>query len=315
MLLADFIRRGTARLETLYPSPEARGLVLMLCEERLGTRSYTHVIEPQTSVPPGCEEGLEDDLRRLCAGEPIQYVLGVAEFCDHRFAVGPGVLVPRPETELLVAEAVRTLREADLARPPRVLDLCTGSGCIAWSVALEIRDAEVVGVDLSETALAYARGQFPDHAGAGQPVFVQADVLDTEQDFPYGPFDLITANPPYILGQERAQMRRNVLDFEPASALFVPDGDPQLFCRAIARWAQRFLAADGAGIVEINETLGEQSAEVFRSAGFKNVQILRDFFGKERFIRFSDPESGAGGYAPGAPAAAIQAADSEIPGK
>ena len=166
MLLADFIRDGAARLEKLYPSPEARGLVLMLCRELLGVTNYTHVVEPQTAVPEAQLPELTADLERLCAGEPIQYVLGVAEFCDRRFAVGPGVLVPRPETELLVAEAVRTLQEMELDRAPQVLDLCTGSGCIAWSIALDIRDAEVIGVDLSETALGYARGQFVRDSGS-----------------------------------------------------------------------------------------------------------------------------------------------------
>ena len=309
MLLSDFIRRGTARLETLYPSPEARGLVLMLCEERLGVTRYTHIVEPETAVPPACEAELSADLDRLCAGEPIQYVLGVAEFCGHRFAVGPGVLVPRPETEMLVAEAVRALREMDLDRAPRVLDLCTGSGCIAWSIALEIHDAQVIGVDLSETALCYAGNQFageqqvaPDErfrseartdsfARPGQacwrrPQFLQADVLDTEQAFEGGPFDLIVCNPPYVLERERAQMRPNVLDWEPGTALFVPDDDPLRFYRAIARWAQRFLRPGGAGLVEINETLGPETAAVFTAAGFKNVQILPDFAKKDRFIRF-----------------------------
>lgn len=284
MLLADFIRDGIARLEALYPSPEARGLVLMLCEEKLGVRNYTHIIEPQTRIPAGREAEMEQDLQRLCQAEPIQYVLGVTEFCGHRFAVGPGVLIPRPETELLVAEGVCALREMDLEGVPQVLDLCTGSGCIAWSVALEIRDAQVIGVDLSEAALGYARNQFAGNA----PVFMQADVLDTEQEFPYGPFDLIVSNPPYVMERERVLMRRNVLDYEPAEALFVPDGDPLLFYRAIARWAQRFLRPGGVGLVEINEALGDETAGVFRSAGFKNVQIGRDFYGKARFIRFSD---------------------------
>ena len=288
MLLADFIRNGIARLEPLYPSPEARGLVLMLCEERLGVRSYTHIIEPQTPVPADREADLLQDLERLCQGEPIQYVLGVTEFCGRRFAVGPGVLIPRPETELLVAEGVRTLQEMDLPRAPRVLDLCTGSGCIAWSIALDIRDAEVFGVDLSETALGYARSQFPLHfSAAGALVFLQADVLDTEQDFPYGPFDLIVSNPPYVRESERAQMRRNVLQYEPEMALFVPDDDPLRFYRAVARWAQRVLRSGGVGIVEINEALGPETAALFRSAGLNNVQIHRDFFEKERFIRFT----------------------------
>jgi len=213
--------------------------------------------------------------------------------------VGPGVLVPRPETELLVAEAVRTLQEMEPDRAPRVLDLCTGSGCIAWSIALDVRDAEVIGVDLSETALGYARKQFePSFAGPSSsfagltgesPSFLQADVLDTEQAFPYGPFDLIVSNPPYVLERERAQMRPNVLDWEPALALFVPDDDPLRFYRAVARWAQRFLRPGGVGLVEINEALGPETAEVFRNAGFKNVQNLPDFYKKVRFVRFESP--------------------------
>ncbi len=288
MLLADFIRDGAARLEKLYPSPEARGLVLMLCRELLGVTNYTHVVEPRTAVPEERLPELEAALARLCAGEPIQYVLGVAEFCDRRFVVGPGVLVPRPETELLVAEAVRTLQEMELDRAPRVLDLCTGSGCIAWSIALDIRDAEVIGVDVSETALDYARKQFPQG-----PSFIQSDVLDTEQAFPYGPFDLIVSNPPYVLERERTQMRPNVLDWEPDLALFVPDDDPLRFYRAVARWAQRFLRPGGVGLVEINEALGPETAEVFRAAGFKNVRNLPDFYQKDRFVRFQTPDNQA----------------------
>ena len=284
MLLADFIRRGTTSLESLYPSPEARGLVLMLCAERLGVERYTHIVEPQTPVPADREAGLEDDLQRLCAGEPIQYVLGFAEFCGRRFSVGPGVLIPRPETEQLVAEAVTVLR----GRPtPRVLDLCTGSGCIAWSIALDIPGSEVVGVDLSKTALGYARTQSFAGVTGIPPRFLQADVLDMEQDFSYGPFDLVVSNPPYVMERERAQMRPNVLEHEPALALFVPDDDPLLFYRAVARWAQRFLVADGVGLVEINEALGPETAALFSSLGLKNVQILRDFAEKPRFIRFS----------------------------
>jgi release factor glutamine methyltransferase len=226
---------------------------------------------------------LEEDLRRLCSGEPIQYVLGYTVFCGERFRVGPGVLIPRPETEQLVTEAVRLLREAGPGA--RVLDLCTGSGCLAWSLARAVPGTELVGVDLSESALSYARSQSP--SSAGEPAFLRADVLDTEQPFPYGPFDLIVSNPPYVRDSERGAMRPNVLDHEPAEALFVPDGDPLLFYRAVARWAQRFLRPGGAGIVEINEALGAETAAVFRQASFKNVQILPDFAEKDRFIRFS----------------------------
>ena len=111
-------------------------------------------------------------------------------------------------------------------------------------------------------------------------------MLDTEQDFPYGPFDLIVSNPPYVLERERAQMRRNVLEHEPALALFVPDDDPLRFYRAVARWAQRFLRPGGAGLAEINEALGPETAAVFRAAGLKNVQTVPDFYEKIRFVRF-----------------------------
>ncbi|MBQ9660803.1 MAG: peptide chain release factor N(5)-glutamine methyltransferase [Bacteroidales bacterium] len=297
MLLSAFIRDGLTRLETLYPSPEARGLVLMLCEERLGVKSYTHIVEPDTAVPQERLPELESDLERLCAGEPVQYVLGVAEFCGHRFRVGPGVLVPRPETELLVGAGVNALRGMELGHSPRVLDLCTGSGCIAWSVAMEIADAEVFGIDLSETALDYAVSQFSPAGGRSlpdgrpekqSPIFLRADVLDTEQDFPYGPLDPIVSNPPYVMEREKALMRPNVLDWEPEEALFVPDDDPLRFYRAIARWAQRFLRPGGVGLVEINESLGPETADVFRLAGLKNIEIQRDFFEKARIIRFEN---------------------------
>jgi release factor glutamine methyltransferase len=174
------------------------------------------------------------------------------------------------------------------ADPVRVLDLCTGSGCIAWSVALEVPGVQVVGVDISEGALNVAQGQdFTaelKNTGALPPVFVKADVLDTAQEFPYGPFDLILSNPPYIMEKEKALMRSNVLDYEPEQALFVPDENPLLFYRAIAAWSQRFFSAEGTGISEINEELGADTQAVFTSAGFQDVEQVKDFFDKTRFV-------------------------------
>ena len=281
MLLSTFIRESTQALSALYPSPEARGMVLMLCEERLGVRSWTHIVEPEKEIPEEALAGLGADMEALLHWTPIQYVLGFADFYGLRFTVDPSVLIPRPETELLVKEAVTA--GLSLGRAPRVLDLCTGSGCIAWSVQKEIPDAEVVALDISGSALALARNQF---AGDG-PLFLKADVLDTGQEFPYGPFDLILSNPPYVMEKEKAEMRRNVLDHEPALALFVADDDPLLFYRAVARWAERFLAPGGIGIVEINEALGEETAEVFRASGFRDVSIIRDLSGRFRMVRFS----------------------------
>lgn len=285
MLLAEFIRESVPALEKLYPSPEARGLVLMLCEERLGVRSYTHIVEPLFEISEAALSGLKADMSRLAAGEPIQYVLGYTEFCGRKFKVGPSVLIPRPETGQLVDESLKLL--AAMGRPAKVLDLCTGSGCIAWSVALGAPGVSVTATDISESALALARSQFKDvPSGANAPKFVCSDLLGGCREI-CGCFDLLLSNPPYVMEKEKAAMRRNVLDHEPGIALFVPDDDPLLFYRALASVSLRLLDSSGTGIVEINEALGSETAAVFEAAGYRKTEILRDIFGKDRFVRFS----------------------------
>ena len=285
MLLADFIRKSSAALERLYPSPEARGLVSLLCRERLGVTSYTHIVEPQFEIPAASLPVLAYDMERLSEGEPIQYVLGYAEFFGRKFKVNPAVLIPRPETELLVEEAVRMLRA--VGPKPRVLDLCTGSGCIAWSVAFGAPGAEVTAVDISPEALGLAETQFSVlPAEVTAPVFVRSDVLAACPEID-GTFNLLVSNPPYVMEKEKSLMRRNVLGYEPGLALFVPDDDPLLFYRAMATAATRLLAPTGVGIVEINEALGPETEEIFRSAGYSETEIIRDFFAKDRFVKFS----------------------------
>lgn len=285
MLLAEFIRESVPALEKLYPSPEARGLVLMLCEERLGVRSYTHIVEPLFEIPEPELPGLKADMSRLAAGEPIQYVLGYTEFCGRKFKVGPSVLIPRPETGQLVDESLKLL--AAMGRPAKVLDLCTGSGCIAWSVALGAPGVSVTAADISEPALALARSQFEDvPSGVNVPEFVCSDLLGGCREIS-GRFDLLLSNPPYVMEKEKAAMRRNVLEHEPGIALFVPDDDPLLFYRALASVSLRLLDSSGTGVVEINEALGPETAAVFEAAGYRKTEILRDIFGKDRFVRFS----------------------------
>lgn len=252
----------------------------MLCEERLGVKSWTHVVEPGFEVPCDALPSLEEDIRRMASGEPVQYVLGYSDFFGRRFRVNPSVLIPRPETEQLVQEAVEWAKT--VAGVPRVLDLCTGSGCIAWSVRKEIPSSQVVAVDISEDALAVARSQFDGDS----PEFVCADVLDVMQAGGFGSFDLILSNPPYVKDSERNLMRTNVLDWEPEIALFVPDEDALRFYDAVAGWAERCLRPGGRGIVEINETLGDETAGIFMSHGFSDVRIIPDFFGKSRFVSF-----------------------------
>lgn len=289
MLLAEFIKASVKDLEGLYPAEEAHNIVLMLCESVLGTRSYTHIIEPKYEIDPSRLEQLDGFVTLLCAGEPIQQIVGFSDFCGYRYKVTPDVLIPRPETEMLVRRAVE--EAARFSRPVRILDLCTGSGCIAWTLAASVPGAEVVGVDISDPALEVARSQYIGHEirekGMVDPVFVKADVLDTEQDFDYGVFDLIVSNPPYVMESEKASMRRNVLEYEPELAIFVPDDDPLVFYRAIARWSERFLAPDGIAMTEINESLGKETEEVFKAAGFHHTGIIKDFFDRNRFVVYS----------------------------
>ena len=279
MLLPDFIREGAAALEALYPPEEARSLVLRLCEDLCGFQPFDYIVRPQTEVP----EELHAALRRLADGEPLQYVTGFQYFRGRKFKVSPSVLIPRPETEMLVDCAVRHLEHCP--HGVRVLDLCTGSGCIAWSIAQEVTGAEVTGMDISEEALAVASSQF-DGDVSEAPQFEKADVLTVPETFPGAPFDVITANPPYIRESEKQRMHPNVLEHEPELALFVPDDDALRFYRAIALWAQSFLKPGGWGIVEINDELGEQTAAVFERTGMKSVTIIPDFFGKDRFVSF-----------------------------
>lgn len=311
MLLADFIRQGTEALAALYPEPEARSMMLLLCEERLGVSRHAYLSEPALEVPAGCLAG---DLARLRNGEPIQYILGFADFYGRRFNVSPAVLIPRPETEFLChtilsgkpatppagtpsvsftetreyalsTEGVPAVSESGAAAPVHMIDLCTGSGCIAWTLAAEIPGAEVTGVDISPEALTVARGQ--QVACHRAPSFVQADILaDPPASLPEASFDLLTANPPYVMDRERAAMRPNVLEHEPALALFVPDEDPLVFYRAVARWARTLLRPGGWGYAEINALLGPETASVFRDAGFSGVSLLQDLGGASRFVRF-----------------------------
>ncbi len=295
MLLRDFLKEGLSRLEPLYPAQEARDIILSLCESRLGIGRYTYATDPGYSLSAESSDTLAGDLSRLASGEPLQYVLGFCDFYGRRFNVTPYVLIPRPETEILCDEAIKIARGHDSA--PKVLDLCTGSGCIAWTMALEVPGALVYGVDISEKALAVASRQdisrSPSEVEATLPersrsvVFLQADILQDPPHFPCGTFDLILSNPPYVMDSQKKDMRPNVLEYEPSIALFVPDEDPLVFYRAVARWSLALLFPGGTGIVEINDLLGERTRDLFLSSGFKEVSIINDFSGKNRFVKFS----------------------------
>ena len=289
MLLRDLISKGTETISQAFPEREAREMVLMFLQHSIGVTRHTHILEPSYEVT---EEASAEAMRafgRMAAGEPVQYIIGKAYFYDREFNVTPDVLIPRPETELLVREAVNWARRSG-RETMRIADLCTGSGCIAWSMALELPGAEVTAVDISDGALAVAAGQESGSAAAGcpcevvAPKFIKADVLAGPVEG-LGTFDMILSNPPYVMDSEKALMRKNVLEHEPWLALFVPDDDPLLFYRAVAAWARQLLKPDGLCLVEINEALGRQTAEVFEDAGFRDVEVLQDLNSRDRFVR------------------------------
>lgn len=287
MLLTQLIKVGVETLMRVYPEQEAREIVFACLEHFVGTKRHTHIIEPQYEVSDEAEACVMSAFERLVAGEPLQYVIGKAYFYGREFRVTSDTLIPRPETELLCRMAVEAASKPD----SHVLDLCTGSGCIAWTLALELPKAKVTAVDISDGALAVALSQdFAEEmalTGASAPEFIKTDVLAGPSSFSGNKCDIILSNPPYVMNKEKALMRSNVLDHEPHLALFVSDDDPLIFYRAVAEWASELLSPEGFGVVEINEALGEETAEVFRSKGFAESVVVKDLYEKDRFVRFS----------------------------
>ena len=283
MLLRDLISKGTETISQAFPEREAREMVLMFLQHSIGVTRHTHILEPSFEVSDDAAVEAIGAFERMAAGEPIQYIIGKAYFYDREFRVTPDVLIPRPETELLVREALNWACRSG-RKSMRIADLCTGSGCIAWSMALELPGSEVIAVDISDGALAVASGQKFESVAA--PRFIKADVLASPPDG-LGCYDMILSNPPYVMESEKALMRKNVLDHEPWLALFVSDDDPLVFYRAVASWAKQLLKPDGIGIVEINEALGPETAAVFSQAGFTDTSVICDLSDRPRFVRFS----------------------------
>lgn len=293
MLLKEFVEKSRTELGGIYPEREAVSITGILCTELLGVQAYTHLLNPGLELAPPLQAKALAALERLNSCEPVQYVLGYAYFCGEKFKVNPSVLIPRPETELLCGKVVESAmimyRERSAygkdAGHVRILDMCTGSGCLAWTLAGRIPEAEVVAVDVSPDALAVASSQ--SLPVSRMPSFVEADIFDAEAvDTLAGDgFDIIVSNPPYIMESEKALMRGNVLDFEPPLALFVPDDNPLLFYEALAGICKKHIHAGGMGFFEINERMGDSVASLFKEQGLENIAILNDQFGRNRYLK------------------------------
>ena len=292
MTVKDAFRKAEDGLLQIYEGREAKSLASNLFSHFFGMPSYTLITEPDRELPEVQCRNFVPALEQMLSYRPYQYVTGEAEFAGHIFKVREGVLIPRPETEELFMMAVSGLRglnaeTGDLSgKGLRILDLCTGSGCLAWSFAAEFPGASVFAVDLSDAALEIAGTQ---NICVNRPHFIKADVLDPTLSGSIaavagaGKFDLIVSNPPYVRDSERTMMHRNVLDYEPEMALFVPDADPLLFYRAIAFCTAELLAPGGIACFEINEAFGARTAELFIKAGLRS-EVRKDIFGKERIL-------------------------------
>lgn len=263
-------------LQECYPPREAANLSRIVCCEMLGQSHIDYYLGKDMILSPKDEKELESILSRLCNFEPIQYVQGTARFLGCTFRVAPGVLIPRPETEELVE---RMLEE--VAPASRILDIGTGSGCIAVTLSKELPEAEVTAWDISGEALAIAGDN--NRLLQTSVQFVQHDVLTyqpTEDEY----FDVIVSNPPYVTETEKKDMEPNVLNWEPSGALFVPDSDPLRFYRRIGELGRSMLTVGGRLYFEINRAFGEAVASMLRKQGYTNVRIRKDISGNDRYV-------------------------------
>lgn len=264
---------------TAYPPEEAREMAFMLLDHYFGLRK-TDVLTDKPLPPNRTEPNWFRILERLNRQEPIQHVIGTTIFCGLEFEVSPDVLIPRPETEDLVRLIMHDF--ADRTNDVPIVDIGTGSGCIAITLARFLPQSVVTGWDVSENALELARRNARS-LGADVQFAIQ-DILNVPAGFAHR-FDVVVSNPPYVTRSEAARMDRNVLDFEPDLALFVDDADPLVFYKAVADFGARHLTKDGACYVEINERFGDATRQVFAERGFTHVQVYKDIHGKDRSIR------------------------------
>ena len=267
------IRRA---LQESYSVQEAANLSRIVCCEMLGETTIDYYLGKDIILSSKEMQKLNGILARLLNFEPIQYIQGTARFLERSYHVAPGVLIPRPETEELVEVMLR-----EIPSDARILDIGTGSGCIAISLSKTFPNAKVTAWDVSEDALCIARRNNDDLQAS--VCFVKQDVLAWRGDGGQC-YDVIVSNPPYITESEKQEMERNVLDWEPFSALFVPNNDPLLFYRRIGELGRMMLVDGGRLYFEINRAYGEATAMMLCGQGYTGIRILKDISGNDRFV-------------------------------
>ncbi|WP_336616824.1 peptide chain release factor N(5)-glutamine methyltransferase [Bacteroides acidifaciens] len=271
--ITAYIRQS---LQEIYPPEEVKALSMLICCDMLGLDALDIYMGKDIILSECKQRELENIIFRLQKNEPIQYIRGFAEFDGRRFKVAPGVLIPRPETVELVELVARENTDAC-----RLLDIGTGSGCIAISLDKRLPDAKVEAWDISEEALAIAYTNNKELKA--EVMFLQRDVLS--DDWEKTPsFDVIVSNPPYVTEAEKNGMDANVLDWEPELALFVPDDDPLRFYRRIADLGRELLLPEGRLYFEINQAYGRETAHMLEMNQYRDVRVIKDIFGKDRIV-------------------------------
>lgn len=274
------IKRINEGLSSCYTAGEVTVLTRIIATELLGIPQMTFFLKDEVNLTTEQESLLNDAIERLQQHEPIQYILGYSDFCGLRFKVTSATLIPRPETSELVEWIA-----SEATGNEKILDIGTGSGCIAVSLANKLQHSNVSAWDISDEALAVAEEN--SKTNGCNVTFSQVDILAYQ---PQGEqFDIIVSNPPYIRDLEKNGMEANVLDWEPHTALFVPDNDPLLFYRTIAQKGKEMLHSGGKLYFEINREFGKETCDMLASLGYTNIELRKDFAENDRMIRAVKP--------------------------
>ena len=283
-------------LTPLYDAGEAQAIVRTVLDVEYGMTLTDIICGKVNELSSDEERNLEEIITRLQNGEPVQYVLGEADFAGRTFHVEPGVLIPRPETAELCQWIEEEVSSLDADDPKQILDICTGSGCIAITLGLTIPNSEVTGWDISEDALRIAQGNVEMLKARNVRIEYQdalmlpkaaeaAEISEAAESSLSKGWNIIVSNPPYICEKEKADMEKNVLEHEPSIALFVPDEEPLKFYRAIAEYASSALKTGGALYFEINPIYEKETREMLQDLGFKDIETKEDAFGKKRMMK------------------------------
>ena len=281
MLLKEIKTIFHKELDAIYPKEEVDAFFYRLIEHYLKLDRFVLVLQPHLTVTKEEEQPLFEALAALKLEKPLQYITGVTYFMDLELKVNEHVLIPRPETEELV-EWILNECQVERSRDLNILDVGTGSGCIAIAIARKLPNAKVYAMDVSEEALKVAKSNA--ELNKVEVNFFMADVLELELQ-PELKFDIIVSNPPYVRELEKNEIKNNVKEYEPNLALFVPDDDALLFYRAIVASTEKYLTKKGSLYLEINQYLGKETKALLEAHNFSEIELRKDLFGNDRMLK------------------------------